>query len=101
MKKSFPHQLSPKQAREVARQAFAAYLEKLVDYHPRFDWRDDDNGDLTFQVLGKQVQGFISLLPGEILVEMKVPLLLKPFRKKALEVIGREINKWVKLAQAD
>ncbi len=95
MKKSFSHQLSPQQAREVARQAFDSYLQKLAEYQPGINWRDEDNGELRFKVLGKEVRGLISLLPGEILVEMQVPLLLKPFRKKALEVIGREIDKWV------
>lgn len=101
MKQSFPHQLSQNQSREVARRAFASYIEKLAEYHPNFNWHDDDNGELSFKVMGKEVRGIISLLPGEILVEMKVPLLLKPFRSKALQVIGREINKWVELAETE
>lgn len=95
MKQSFSHHLSQEQAREVARQAIAGYLTKLADYSPKFTWHDDDKGELSFRALGKTVSGLIALQPGQIIVDLDVPLRLVPFRKKAMDVIGAEIQRWV------
>jgi hypothetical protein len=98
MKKAFPHELDTPTSRKVADHAFAAYAEKFAEYNPTMDWDTDTHADFGFTAKGLSLKGTMDLRQGEVDVELKVPLLLKPFQKKAMSVIQAEMEKWIEKA---
>jgi hypothetical protein len=101
MKHSIPHPLGPERARRVAEQAFASYAERFAEYHPALRWLDAQRAETSFTVKGVTLKGSIELAAREILIDLDVPLLLRPFKSKAIEVIEREIRAWVARAEAE
>jgi hypothetical protein len=95
MKKSFPHDLDTPTSKKVAEHAFAAYAERFAEYNPNMNWSTDTHADFGFTAKGLALKGTMDLRDGEVEVELNVPLLLKPFRKKAMSVIETEMEKWI------
>lgn len=100
MEHRIPHDLSPELARKAVKGAVVAYCEKLVKYSPRVDWRGDDQVDVVFKAKGIGLTGTVKLEPNAVVVDMDVPLLLRPFKKIALDVIETEVKEWVRKAKA-
>ncbi len=100
MKHSVPHDLSPELAKTAAEKAFAAYAERFAEYRPVMRWLTDKRSETSFTVKGMTLTGTIELGTREILIDLEVPFLLRPFKSKAIEVIEREIRVWVGRAQA-
>lgn len=100
MKHRVPHDLSPELAKAAANKAFASYAKRFAEYRPVMHWLDQTRSETRFTVKGLRLTGTIELAPHEILIDVGVPLLLRPFKAKAIEVIEREIRVWVDRAQA-
>ena len=49
---------------------------------------------------GVQVDGKIDLEPGQIVMDLDVPFLLKPFKKQAIEIVEGQIQKWIQKAKS-
>jgi hypothetical protein len=75
--------------------AMASYRERFATYEPSFAWTGKHEGRFGFRALGADVDGKIALTDGACEVTLDVPWRLKPFRKKALEVIEREVRHWI------
>jgi hypothetical protein len=101
MKHSVPHPLGTERARRVAEQAFASYAERFAEYRPSLRWLDAQRAETSFTVKGVTLTGSIEVGAREILLDLDVPLLLRPFKSKAIEVIEREIRTWVARAEAE
>lgn len=99
MQHVFRHDLEPALAHLAIEKALESYSAQFADYNPRLTWLDTDTAEVTFSALKTTVRAVFTLKPGEINVEMKVPLLMRPFRKKAIEVIGDEIKEWIRKAR--
>lgn len=99
MKHSVPHDLSPELAKTAAEKAFAAYAERFAEYRPVMRWLDDQRSETSFTVKGITLTGTIELGRREILLDLDVPFLLRPFKAKAIQVIEREIRTWVERAR--
>jgi hypothetical protein len=99
MKHTIRHGLDLPTARRVLEKAAQAYAEKLRDYSPNFKWRNENEGEVSFQALGMKASGLFKLAGDAMDIEMDVPFMLKPFRSKAIDVIEREVNKWVTKAK--
>jgi hypothetical protein len=100
MEHRIEHDLSPELARKAVKGAVVAYSEKLAKYAPSVAWRGDDHVDVGFKAKGISLSGTLKLVPNAVLVDMDVPLLLRPFRKTALDVIETQVKEWVRKAHA-
>jgi len=99
MKHSVPHDLDKELAKKAALAAFAAYKERLAKYNPTATWTTEDHADISFSARGMALRGSLEVRPSSIDIDLDVPLLLRPFKRVAEEVIEREIEKWVDKAK--
>jgi Putative polyhydroxyalkanoic acid system protein (PHA_gran_rgn) len=100
MEHRIEHDLSPELARKAVKGAVTTYSEKLAKYSPTVAWQGEDRVDVGFKAKGMTLSGTLKLVPKAVLVDMDVPLLLKPFRKIALDVIETQVKEWVAKAHA-
>jgi len=100
MKLEMPHDLSPDLAKKAAERAFDAYREKYGDYKPTLTWTTDTHADASFSAKGIKLAGHIELKPRAIEFELDVPFVFRIFKKKALEIMERELAFWVDKAKA-
>lgn len=100
MKHSVTHNLGLETARKVARAALQTYAERFPDFSPTSSWPTDDKATIGFSAKGMSVTGSVEVKPSSFDINLDVPFLLKPFQSKALEVIEREISKWIGKAQS-
>jgi hypothetical protein len=95
-----PHDLEPAKARRATEKALESYGERFTKYSPTSDWVRDDRCEISFTVKGKTLRGAVELYPGQIQLELSVPLLFRPFKKRSLRVIQEQIETWIGRAQA-
>jgi len=100
MKHAVTHDLDHETARRVTEHAFSSYKDRFTEYKPTMQWVSDRRADVGFTVKGMSLKGAFELSPGEIGLELDVPLLLRPFKGVAIKVIEDEIRKWVGKAKA-
>jgi hypothetical protein len=95
-----PHDLSPDLARRAAAKAWESYAARYAAYEPRLTWTTPDRGAFAFVAMGVRIDGTIEIEPDAIAFDLRVPLLLRVFRKRALEVVEREAERWIRAARA-
>ena len=100
MKHSVPHDLGRDTAKKVAEAALGSYQKRFSEYKPRVDWVTQDRANLSFSVKGLTLQGGIEVSERDIAMELDVPLLLRPFKKTAINVIEGQIREWIGKAKA-
>lgn len=88
------HDVGKDLAKKATVAAFAAYREKYGEYSPTTTWTSDYDANVSFAVKGFRLDGKIHIKDAEVVMDMDVPFLLKPFRKRALEIIETEIRAW-------
>ncbi|MEM7135862.1 MAG: polyhydroxyalkanoic acid system family protein [Myxococcota bacterium] len=94
------HDLSPELARKAAQKAAEYYTNKWAKYDAKTTWHGEDQAEISFRVKGVDVAAKLDMQPGQIVVAMdKVPLLLRPFKSKALDVVQQTMTKWVEKAK--
>lgn len=94
MKHVLAHDLSPEVARKVAREAFAAYRVRYAKYRPTMTWVDDDRAELSFTAKGITLRGSCELIPGAVVCDLRVPVIFRPFKARAVAVVERELASW-------
>lgn len=94
------HDLDVATAKKATEKAFAGYKERFASYQPTANWVSDNRAEIGFSAKGIKLSGAVEIREGEIGLELEVPLLFRPFRKKALEIIEGEIEEWVERAKA-
>jgi Putative polyhydroxyalkanoic acid system protein (PHA_gran_rgn) len=99
VKHAIPHNLTPETARTALERAFASYKEKYAEYNPSMTWENDKRAAIGFKVKGVSLDGAIDLQPNKMEVELDVPFLFKPFQKKAIEIVEREVRVWIDKAE--
>ena len=96
MQQIIKHDLDPELARKAAEKAAEYYTKKWEKYEAKANWTSDSHVDITFNVKGVSVAATVDLEPGQAVVEMqKVPILLRPFKTKALDAVHRTLEKWI------
>ncbi|NNE19227.1 MAG: hypothetical protein HKN10_12205 [Myxococcales bacterium] len=94
------HDLSPELAKKAADKAAEHYTKKWEKYDAKSTWVTDDTAEITFRVKGVNVSASVEMQPGQAVIEMqKVPLLLRPFKNMALDVVHRMMAKWIERAR--
>lgn len=99
MEHKVKHALGRPLAKKATDAALKAYAAQFAEYDPRTTWTDEDHARVSFNVKGLTLKGAIGVHEHEISLDLDVPFLLRPFKAKALEVIEREITKWVEKAR--
>ena len=56
--------------------------------------------ELAFTVKGKTLDGSLTVEPRKVVVQMDVPLLFRVFQGKAIDIIEREVQKWIDRAKS-
>lgn len=100
MKHIIKHGISLELAEKATRKALESYQERFAEYNPQVDWQSEQKAAVSFGVKGVTLDGDIEVDANDIAIGMKVPLLLRPFKKKAITVVEEEIQKWVARAKA-
>jgi hypothetical protein len=95
MRHAVAHDLDLPTARRAADKAWESYSSRFEKYNPTINWVNDHKAVVGFKAKGIKLAGELELKPNAIELELEVPFLLRPFRKRALEVIEEEILKWV------
>ncbi|MFP4598892.1 MAG: polyhydroxyalkanoic acid system family protein [Persicimonas sp.] len=99
MKHSIEHGLDKDLARKATRKAFESYEKRFAKYNPTSEWVTEDKANVGFSAKGINVEGAIEITDDDVVLEMDVPFILKPFRKKAVGVIDDEIQEWIAKAK--
>ncbi len=100
MKHIVKHDLDLATAKKVAQKAFETYAERFAEYSPTANWTSDTRCEVSFKVKGVALSGTLELADGEIQMDLDVPFIFRPFKKKALDVIEREVRVWIDKAKA-
>jgi Putative polyhydroxyalkanoic acid system protein (PHA_gran_rgn) len=99
MKHSVPHDLSLAMAKKAADAALQSYKARFAEYDPQITWVNDRLAEVTFRAKGMSMKGSFEIKDNAVDMDMDVPLLLRPFKNKALEVIEEQIKKWIDKAR--
>ena len=99
IKHEIHHGLSLDLAKKAIDKAMEAYSQRFAEYNPRFAWKNDTQAELGFKAKGVSVDGEIEIKGPTIFVDLDVPFLLRIFKGKAMDVIDREVKKWVEKAR--
>ena len=95
------HDLSPELAKKAAENAAEHYTEKWQKYDAKTTWLSDTKAEISFHVKGVNVAATIDMQPGQVVIDMqKVPLLLRPFKNMALNVVQKTMEQWIAKAKA-
>ncbi|MGB5696599.1 MAG: polyhydroxyalkanoic acid system family protein [Polyangiales bacterium] len=94
------HDLSPELAKRAAEKAAEYYTAKWAKYDAKTTWLTDTYAEITFHVKGVNVAATVDMQPGQAVIDMKkVPLLLRPFKNMALDVVQKTMQKWIDKAK--
>ncbi len=99
MKHKVHHGLDRELARKATHQAAESYKERFAKYNPQVNWVTDDKANVSFSAKGVGLDGSLEVTDDDVLIDLDVPFILKPFKKKAVSIIEAEINKWVAKAK--
>ena len=99
MKHSVAHSLSKDLARQVAQRALEAYAAQLAQYQPKVDWKTPDSAQVSFSVKGFTLNGGLEVANHSIDIDLDVPFVLRPFKKKAIAIIETEVEEWLVKAE--
>jgi hypothetical protein len=94
-----PHDLDFALAKLAAEKAAEAYGKRFAEYDYRYKWVRDDRVELGFTVIGKRLEGAMTVKPTKLELELEVPFMMRPFRGKAIEIIEKEAREWLAKAK--
>ena len=99
MEHTFEHRLSPEQAKEAANAALAAYQERFPKYEPRATWVSDRRAEVEFNAKGIRLRGAFEVRADSVTMELDVPMLFRPLKKVAFQIVEREFRAWEEKAE--
>jgi hypothetical protein len=99
MQHRIAHGLDPELARKATRAALDSYRERFAAHDPGGEWTGPDRAVVWFQAAGVRLEGTVEVGPQEVVLDLEVPLIFRPLRKAALQVIEREVTEWIERAR--
>ncbi len=99
MKHSVPHDLPLPLAKKAADKALEVYAGRFAEFDPQIAWLTERTAEVTFKALGATLKGSFAISDNDIAMEMDVPMLMRPFRAKAMEVVEQKIREWIDKAK--
>ncbi len=95
MRYRIEHGLDDAHARELLERAWAYYRERFAAYAPWWRWNSDREARFGFSVKGVRIEGSVRSCGGTLEVDVTVPRLLRPFTRRAVAVVEREVQRWL------
>ena len=99
MKHLVPHDLPIEVAKKAADAALQAYRTRFPEYDPQVSWTGPTTAQVEFKAKGIGIKGVFDILPDAVAMDMEVPLLLRPFKQKAMDVVEAQIREWIEKAK--
>lgn len=93
------HDLDFDLAKLAAERAAESYAKRFAEYDYKATWVSSSRVELGFTVMGKRLTGAMNVKARKVELELEVPLVFRPFRGKALEIIEREARVWLEKAK--
>jgi hypothetical protein len=101
MRHAIPHDLGLELACQTTRAACDHYCVRFAHYHPVVQWQTQRQAHVAFAAKGLKLSGDLEVTERELVLELLVPLLLRPLQKRAVEIVEREFRGWLERARAD
>jgi hypothetical protein len=85
------------QMRTVVDKAYESYttMPETAEYNPQLTWLEDNQACINLTVMRKSIDVNFALLPNQVVIEAKLPLLWNAFSGKIKSILGEEVSKWV------
>ncbi|MFU8807431.1 MAG: polyhydroxyalkanoic acid system family protein [Bradymonadaceae bacterium] len=99
MKHKIHHGLQKELARKATHKAIETYKARFEQYNPQANWVNDDTANVSFSAKGIKLEGALEIVEHDVLLDLEVPFLLRPFRSRAMTIIEEEIKDWVARAK--
>ncbi len=99
MKHVIKHDLARQTAHNVMNKAFESYAARFAQYNPTLRW-EGLQAHISLSIMGKAITGLVDLGPGQILLDLKVPFMMRAFKGQAIKVIEDEVRTWIGRAKA-
>ncbi len=100
MKHLVSHSLSIDVAKRVTERAFSSYRQRYEKHELRLRWLNETQARVSFSAKGIKLSGTFEITPAGFAFDLKVPLLLRLFQRRAVAAIEREVRFWTQRAQA-
>lgn len=100
MRHTITHELPPETLRKTLEVALRSYQARFPTAQPALRWQNPDHAEISFSAKGMALRGVLLLRPGAVTLEMDLPLVLRPFRERAVRKVEAEVQKWFDRARA-
>jgi hypothetical protein len=95
MRHSISHQLERDAAKHVLDRAMDTYRQHYAEYGVETAWVDDETAEIGFQMTGRQVDGEIKVCADCFDIHLKLPWMLRPFRRRIARTFDEEFRRWL------
>lgn len=95
MKHVIAHDLGEAGARSMTERALVHYRQRYPHAAMDLDWLDEQTAAVSVGVKGIRVNGKLIIGPRSLTFDVALPLMLKPFKQKAIDVLEREAKHWL------
>lgn len=99
MRHEVTHGLGLDLAKKAVRAATESYAVRFAKYSPKTVWETDARAKVSFSVPGGNLEGALEVRSDVVVFELDVPFLLRPFKKRALDIVEGEIRIWIDKAK--
>lgn len=76
-------------------EAFKVYSKQHSQYKPLFGWKKNDLATFSFTSPVGKLDGLILVVEDQLILDMNVPFLARPFQNKAISLIETEVQIWI------
>ena len=95
MKHSVQHPLEPAKARELLDRALDTYRAHYAEHSVETCWVDDDTATVDFEVTGKKVGASSKVCSDSYDIDLKLPWMLRPFKRRIAQSFETELQRWI------
>lgn len=100
MRYAVKHDLDGELLHRTIEAAFSSYQQRYPGYDPSLIWTSATQARIGFRARGMAVSGNVDMHPGELDVDLDLPLVFRVFKKRALAVVDAEVQGWIRRAKA-
>ncbi len=95
MKHSVRHTLAPDRAKDLLDRALGAYRQNYAEYDVATSWLDAETAEVGFKVSGTRIGGRITVCDDCYDIDVRVPWIFRPFRRKITATVDEEFRRWL------
>lgn len=100
MKHTIHHGLARNVAKRATERALAAYAEELAAWNPVVSWPGAHEAKVVCAVMGRNLEARVDVGEADVTFDIDVPFMFRPFQKQAVEIVDREVQRWIAKARA-